>query len=97
MGLCGIPWSMHQQFQVHLLISMSALLFCPLVSQRMPRPMASPRATSTQSYLISRKVSGWLFIATAHKTCSTPVHSFVCVEHSPCHEHHFGVSPVARS
>lgn len=96
-GFCGIPWLTQQQLQVHLLISLS-VLFCPLVSQHMPpHSMASLCTTSTQSYLISSTVSGCLFTATSHKTYSTPVLYFVCMEHFPCHEHHFGVSPVARS
>lgn len=47
---------------------MSALLFCPLVSQHLPhRSMASPRTTSTQSYLISSTVSGCsLLLHTKH-------------------------------
>ena len=94
-GFFGFPWSTQQQLQVHLLISLS-VLFCPLVSQHMP-PYSMASLCTTSTRLISSTVSGCLLTATSHKTYSTPVLSFLCMEHSPCHEHHFGVSPVARS
>lgn len=77
---------------------MSTFLFCPLASQHMPCcSMASPRTTSSQSYPVSSTVSVCLLIAMPHKTCSTPVHSFVCMKHSLSWASLWSLSPVARS